>query len=151
MVRRVIHLAQSWAIFWLALAYLAFRITVAVWPVGYWMSVERVAAFDGVAGAEVIMEVDRVIHRPFRAEWSVLVRAYEGAAWVVWCTAHGAGDYRPDAALPDPLTLEWWTDGECKTPPPGRYIISTIWTIQGAGALPDKVVQTASNVFEVRG
>jgi hypothetical protein len=150
MARRLNEWLHSWLLFWLAGAYLAFRLLVAFWPAGWWMSVERVVAFDGVANADVILDVDRVIHRPFRAEWSVLVRGYDGGRWVIWCTAHGAGNYIPTAALPDPLTLEWWTDGECVTPPPGRYMISTIWTIQGTHTLPDKVIQTASNVFEVR-
>lgn len=151
MVRRVISAAaNSWALFWLATLYLIFKITVAVWPAGFWMSVERVLVFDGAADAEIIMDVDREIHRSFLADWSVVVRKYRDGAWVVDCTARGTSDYRPEAALPNPLTLDWWTDGACPSLPPGRYMISTIWTVQGRHGLPDKVIQSVSNTFLVR-
>lgn len=149
MVRRVMHAAQSWPIFWLAGMYLAFRTLTALWPAGWWLEVDQVSVFDGVVNAEIIMDADRVIHRHFVADWAVLVRGYDGGAWVVWCTANGTGDYRPDAALPDPLTLNWWTGGQCETPPPGRYLVSTVWTIRGGGGMPDKVVQSLSNAFEI--
>jgi hypothetical protein len=141
---------QSWALFWLAVLYLTFKITVSVWPAGWWLSVERVLVFDGVADAEIIMDVDRTIHREFVADWSVVVREYQSGAWVVACTARGTSNYKPDAALPDPLTLDWWTDGACPRLGPGRYIVSTIWTVRGSNALPEKVIQSASNTFEIR-
>lgn len=149
MARRLIQMMHSWALFWLAVGYLTFRVTAAAWPSSWWLDVDRVAVFDSIAGADVILEVDRTIHRSFVADWSVVVRSYEEGAWTVWCTARGTSDYRPDAALPDPLTLSWWTDGECTTPPPGRYLISTIWTVRGRGGLPDKLVQSVSNIFDV--
>lgn len=141
-------LAHPYAL-WVALAYLAFRATTWLWPADWWLEVRRVLVFDSVAGAEVIMDVDRVIKRPFLADWFVVVREYDHGAWEVACTAHGSADYRPDAALPDPLTLDWWTQGACPSLPAGRYLVSTIWTIPGRGTLPDKVVQTISNVFTV--
>ena len=134
---------------WLALAYLAFKAAVIFWPASWWFEVRRVLVFDAIAGAEVLMEVDREIHRPFLANWFVVVRRYNDGAWEVVCTADGSADYRPEAALPDPLTLDWWTQGACPSLPPGRYLVSTIWTIPGRRTLPDKVVQTASNVFTV--
>jgi hypothetical protein len=129
--------------------YLLFRITISLWPASWWLDVDRVAVFDSVSGADVIMEVDRTIHRDFVADWSVVVRSHDSGGWKVWCTARGTSDYRPDAALPDPLTLEWWTDGKCTRPPPGQYLISTIWTVRGRGGLPDKLVQSLSNIFTV--
>jgi len=151
MVRRVaVQIMQSWAVFWLASLYLIFKITVAVWPAGFWLSIEKMVVFDGVADAEVIMDVDRTIHRQFVADWSVVVREYRAGAWIVYCTGRGTSNYRPEAALPEPLTLEWWTDGACPTLEPGRYMVSTIWTVRGSQGLPDKVVQSVSNTFEIQ-
>lgn len=151
MVRRVASkMAQSWALFWLAVLYLTFKITVAVWPAGFWLSVEKMIIFDGVADAAVIMDVDRTIHRDFIADWSVVVREYRAGAWVVNCTARGTSNYKPEAALPEPLTLEWWTDGACTNLSAGRYMVSTIWTVRGSNGLPDKVVQSVSNTFEIQ-
>lgn len=119
-----------------------------VWPPSWWLTVRHVIAFDTPVKSQVVMSVDRTIHRPFLADWSVIVRQWNGHNWVVWCAANGGGEYRPDAALPDPVTLAWWSNGRCTTPPEGQYLIATVWTIRG-GMLPDKVVRSESNVFRV--
>lgn len=139
----------SWGAFLVAATWLLWLALVHLWPTDWWMRVERVLVFDAPADAPILMQVDRAIHREFRASWSVLVRRYGGGGWEVVCTARGGGDYRLDSLLPDPVTLSWWTDGQCETLPPGRYFVSTIWTIQGGPGLPDKVIQVASNVFSV--
>jgi hypothetical protein len=135
-------------LFVLSLLWVPLFLLVHFWPDRYWLEVRRVHVFDAPPGAEVILDVDRAIHRSFTAEWSVLVRRWQDGGWVIVCTGRGKSDYRPDALLPDPLTLRWWTDEACPTLDAGRYFISTIWTIRG-GAMPDKVIQTASNVFTV--
>lgn len=117
-------------------------------PGVWWLQVSRFAAFDGPAGAAVMLDVDRRIRRGFTAEWHVLVRRWAEGGWVVVCAAHGGGDYRRDAALPSPVPLEWWTEGACSTLPPGRYLIATIWTIDRS-LWPDRVVAVESNVFTV--
>jgi hypothetical protein len=62
--------------------------------------------------------------------------------------ASGGGDYRPDAVLPSPLTLDWWTYGQCTHPPVGQIMGSTVWTINTA--LPGvRTVVAESNVFRV--
>ena len=150
MARRIIDRIASWPLVVLACAYLLFRAATAAWPASWWLTVDRVAVFDTLVPAEIVLFVDRAIHRPFVGEWSVLVRRFDEGEWTIVCAASGVSDYRPDAALPDPLTLDWWTNGQCGTPSPGRYLISTIWTIKGEQyGLPDKVVQALSNVFEV--
>jgi hypothetical protein len=117
-------------------------------PASWWLTVGRVTAFDAPAGASVVMEVDRTIRRPFTAEWRVLVRRYTGAGWEVVCTANGGGDYRPDAVLPSPLTLNWWTNGQCSTPAPGQIMVSTVWRIQ-TGLPGVRTVVAESNVFRI--
>lgn len=149
MARGFVRAAQSWGVFWLAAAFLTFKVVTILWPASWWLDVRRVLVFDGLADAAVIMDVDRTIHRSFLADWSVIVRRYGDGAWTVTCTARGTSDYKPEAALPDPLTLDWWTDGRCPTLERGRYMVSTIWTVRGEYGLPDKVIQTASNVFTI--
>jgi len=114
----------------------------------YWMTVGRVTAFDAPFGASVVMEVDRSIRRPFTAEWRVLVRRHDGLGWQIVCTARGGGNYRPDASLPSPLTLDWWTDGQCPSPPPGQIMVSTTWTIN-SGLPGVRTVVAESNIFRV--
>lgn len=135
----VFFLALSWLIVWSALQ---------LWPTSYWMTVSRVHAFDTPHKEDVVMDVDRVIARPFVGQWSVLVRSWSDKGWEIYCTAQGSADYRPDAVLPDPLTLAWWTNGQCLTPDTGTYFISTIWSIKHA-ILPEKIISAESNVFRV--
>ena len=117
------------------------------WPASWWLRNAVTFVHDAQVGAPVFMDVEREIRRPFLAEWTVIVRKLENNGWSVACTAHGKGNYLPGAALPDPLTLEWWTDGQCSHPPPGRLYLTTIWRIDGpAGKRP---VVVTSNVFEV--
>ena len=142
-------LVLSWVVFWIAVTFLIFQAGVLLWPTSYWITVDRLFAFDTPKSERVVLEVDREIHRRFIGEWSVVVRVHVEDGWKVWCTASGKGDYVPDASLPDPLTLHWWTGGQCETPPPGRYYIATVWAIFGRGPLPTKYVDVNSNVFTV--
>lgn len=118
-------------------------------PASWWFEVPRLRVMDGVAGAPIVMEVDRKIHRPFSGEWSVLVRKKRGEHWVVACPSYGMGNYRPDAELPEPLTLNWWTDGACPTLVAGTYLMTTSWSIYPT-YLPKKWVQITSNEFTIR-
>jgi hypothetical protein len=122
---------------------------VHLWPGSWWLTVRHVLAFDAPAGAEVLMDVDRTIHRPFQGDWRVLVRRMRGDGWEIVCTAGGSGDYRTDAVLPDPQTLRWWTDGQCPYPPEGQIMVSIIWRID-AGLAGSRSVLGESNIFTVR-
>lgn len=120
-----------------------------VWPSSWWLEVDRISIVDAKAERPIIIDVNRTIKRPFNAEWRVHVRKWSGLGWQIHCTGHGGGDYRVDSVLPIPLTLEWWTDGSCKTLPKGKYLVSTQWVING-GILPSKFVHAESNIFEVK-
>jgi len=117
------------------------------WPASWWFRNVVTFVHDAQIDEPVFMEVNREIRRPFFADWSVIVRRLEIGGWTIVCTAHGKGDYLPGSTLPDPLALEWWTDGQCSYPPPGRLYLTTIWRIQGPTG-PRPVVVT-SNIFEV--
>ena len=137
--------------FWLlGLPVLAYWGAYAVPSASWWLRVGPIVAFDAPAGAHVVLEIDREIRRPFTATWRVLVRRHEPSqGWVVVCTANGGGDYRTDAVLPQPLTLDWWTDGQCPYPPEGQIMVSTVWHVN-TGLPGVRQVVSESNIFTVR-
>ena len=106
---------------------------------------------DSPQGADVVLFVDREIKRPVYGRWTVTVRRYEGEGWSLACPpARGSSDYFPQASLPDPLTLAWWTDGQCEISDPGRYFITTTWAFEPR-RLPGvrQSLPLVSNVFTV--
>lgn len=116
-------------------------------PASIWLRTPVVTVFDANQGDDVFMSVERVIMRPFAAHWTVIVRVARGSGWEVVCVANGFGDYTPDAVLPDPLTLHWWTDGQCPHPPVGDIYVTTLWQLDtNAGR---KTVVVTSNVFTI--
>jgi hypothetical protein len=150
---RLLKTPASWVFGWsgtLATALIfAIYLLIAYWPASWWYSVRSVVVLDSVVGADVLMHVEREIHRPFVGAWSVLVRRLTvDGKWEIICDAQGRSNYRPDAALPDPLTLEWWTAGQCPNPPAGKLLISTVWTIEPAVGRT-KAIVAESNIFEV--
>jgi hypothetical protein len=149
MARGLVRFLVSRPVFVVAVLWLGWVVVTALWPASWWLSVDRKLAFDGPAGAPVVLDVERRIHRPFVADWSVLVRRWTPGGWTVACAARGGGDYRPDAALPTPVTLGWWTDGKCSALPAGRYFVSTVWTIRAGDLWPEKLLHVDSNVFTV--
>lgn len=140
------HLIRSNKAFFLALGWLMCYAVLKLWPASFWMTVERAVVFDSQEEAPIYMSVDRKIHWPFYGEWHVIVRRVTHDGVEVTCTAHGAGDYRTDAVLPDPLTLDWWTDGKCPTAEAGYYFVTTIWEID-PWLFPPKRIEETSNTY----
>ena len=140
----------SRTVLFLALFYVMAKVALIAWPASFWFDVNHIYVNDAVQGEEIVLAVDREINRPFFAEWAVLVRKLDVSQFRVYCTAHGQGDYRPDASFPEPLTLDWWSSEECADLQPGKYFITTSWNIRGYNGFPDKIVSVESNVFEVR-
>ena len=127
----------------------ALLIVGALWPASYWFEVNQIRILPAPENGPVILEVDRKIKRNFSADWHVVVRRLtpEGS-WVITCVADGATDYLTKAVLPKPLTLDWWTNGECPTLPAGTYRLHTTWQLEPQ-YVPTKRVTAISNVFEV--
>ena len=151
MVQRIKFWMRGWVMPILMLLIIAiWHLSTILPPSSYWMHVHSVYAFDTPKNADVAMVVDREIKRPFTAQWNVLVRrATLDGGWEIVCMARGGGDYRPDAVLPDPLTLDWWTDGQCPHPPAGQIMVSTVWDIP-TGFPGNRTILSESNVFTVR-
>lgn len=85
-------------------------------------------------GSTAILRVDRSILRPMHMSFSVRVLAHTARGWVETCAmSSGVIEYQPDNALPEPVTLDWWTWGRCPHLPEGPARIVTTWTpaVQG--------------------
>lgn len=133
---------------------------VAVWstlmavpPVSWWLVVDHITVNDGVAGQPITMDVDRTINRTFEGEWRVEVRRMERGAWESYCTTSTKRQtYEADAALPDPVTLEWWawTEPRCYSLPEGTYRITTVWTIN-PGRMVERDLSFTTEPFIIRG
>lgn len=121
------------------------------WQVGNFITVDSVYVADSVEGEPVYLVVEREIFQEFRGTYTVEIRTLVGST--VICTASDTVNYRPDAELPDPLTLAWWAnDGDCsgRDLPPGDYVLETTWTVHNDVAkVEDQTLITKSNPFHV--
>jgi hypothetical protein len=91
------------------------------------VTAERVG---NTAHLTVNREVKRPIHMGF------VVRVFEKAerGWAQVCfSEHGPFLYTPEDDEPDPITMDWWTVGDCPVLPPGPARIVTTWTPEPQG------------------
>lgn len=126
---------------WLVAAQLA--------PAQWWLDVRSVVVANAKAGEQPTMNVDRSIYQRFPGTYTVDVeKRMPSGRYSVVCSVRNSTNYRPDAELPDPLLLDWWTwPAICKLGP-GRHRVETTWRIE-APLFPDKVLTVMSNTFEV--
>ena len=139
---------RSWVIF-IAAGWLILLAPVVI-PASFWLTVDKVFVHDTVAGSTPLMDVERTIHRQFRAKWiATVLREGRFGTFSAFCSARGVNDYRPDNDLPDVVDLNWWTWPTRCVLPEGRYVLHTLWTIE-APFFPDKEVRIESNVFAIK-
>ena len=143
---RVINTTAPWLVvgFFVVPPWLA-----SIEPAENWLAVSGITVGDSDAGSPILMTVNRVIHRPFIANWVATVRRVVGDGVEVTCTATSTASYRPDAVLPRPVTLDWWTYPIQCVLPPGRYRLDTVWRIDAGGGVT-KLVTAESNIFTIR-
>lgn len=142
--------SQSWPVFLFMSAWLAAWAGLHLMPGRWWLDVNYIQVANAAAGQPVSMIVDREIRHEFYGAWSVHLRREKGTAgWETIACGTGANTYRTTSLLPTPVTLDWWTEGECDSLPPGRYQISTQWIIYPGSLWPPKTISVLSNVFEV--
>lgn len=118
-------------------------------PASFWLDVRAVHIDDSFSGAAPRMSVDRIIHRPFKGDWTATVMRKDSLGFAVYCTANGSADYRPDTSLPEDVNLNWWTWPTVCPLPPGTYLVKTLWVLH-LPLFPDKEVRNTSNVFKVK-
>ena len=87
--------------------------------------------------------VDRTIRLPLHMAYTVRVMERTPQGWRQFCEARGGPFlYQPDAIIDQPVTLAWWTGGECVTLPDGPARIVTTWApaIKGLDPVSYEVV-----------
>jgi hypothetical protein len=117
----------------------------------FWFDARTMVVPDAPLSADVVLVVDREIKRAVYGRWTVTVRRQTEDGWTLACPpSRGSSDYNPKASLPDALTLDWWTDGQCAISEPGRYFITTTWTFEPR-RLPGTrtTAPLVSNVFTI--
>jgi hypothetical protein len=81
---------------------------------------------------EVSLFVDRTIHHQIHMEASVRVMERSGNGWREYCQAQGPVTlYLPDNVLDQPVTLGWWTWGQCPDAPSPTKIVTTWAPVSG--------------------
>lgn len=148
MARTLIRVCTGWWAALVAALFLAWLSAAHFWPPSWWLVVHRIGVMDADAGKVVRMVVVREIRRPFLADWVARVWLVRDDGLELVCTGRGGGAYDVRAVLPRTVTLGWWTDGNCRSLPPGRYMVSTIWRID-RWMMPPAVVRADSNVFSI--
>ena len=80
---------------------------------------------------------DRKIKAPIVMGFTVRVMERQGGGYLQACKMEAAPfQYSPQAELPDPITLGWWTDGECANLPDGPVRVYTTWLPTVVGMQP---------------
>lgn len=122
-----------------------------------WFDPEDYFVSDGTPDSVPLITFDRVIRREVKMTYHVSIRSLgpNGGAGRITCDpTNGPFTYRPNAELPDPITLDWWTGGDdrCWPQEPGTYVSETCWTVVSPfwGLVPPKSVCRKSNVFTIR-
>lgn len=81
--------------------------------------------------------VNRTIHEPLHMAFSVRLLQRFAGGWSEFCFMESKPFlYMPDAVIPQPVTLDWWTHGKCPTLPDGPARIVTTWAPAGRGLMP---------------
>ena len=128
MVRKLKRVANSWVVILTAFMAVAIFWAMSVFPrATYWFEATSMVIPNAPAGDDVVMIVDREVRREVFGSWTVTVRREGRDGWSLYCLARGDTDYTPVATLPDPLTLDWWTEGQCPALSPGTYFLTTTW------------------------
>lgn len=147
---RVKRALGSWLVIFTMLFLVCGYWVSTVWPpVGHWYELRSLRIDDAKVGQPITMHVDRTIHEPFYGTFAVVVRKQKPDGWMVVCNGTGGGDYRSDAVLPVPLTLDWWSNRACPTiDEPGDYAVTTTIAMVSPIGLR-RIVKHDSNIFRV--
>lgn len=126
-----------------------------LWPMSRYYDLRSVMVSDAYEGTSPTMVVDRTIRREFRGRYEVQILERQGSEMVAYwaCGDHVSRrrSYRPEASLPNPLTLDWWMDippaRECPLPPGQYRIITTVYATIPFGA--EVSAERGSNLFTI--
>jgi hypothetical protein len=97
----------------------------------------RVDRFEVVRGEPNTIDVDRTILQPIVMGFTVRIMERVGDGYSQFCKMEAAPfQYVPNAKLPDPATLGWWTDKQCPNLPDGPARVYTTWLPSVVGMQP---------------
>lgn len=150
LAHKFLHWSQSWPVFIAMTIWLILWAGLHLMPASWWFDVRYIQVKNAQADQPVHMIVDREIRHDFYGQWSVHLRRMRPGGWETITCGDGANTYRTTSVYPNPLTLQWWTDGDCGVLEPGQYQLSTQWVIYPGGLWPPKTVSVLSNVFTVQ-
>ena len=127
MVRRVMTVVSGWPFALAALGLIGYVVYLQSVPASYWFEVRSVFVYDAVEGEPITMKVDRIVHREFFGEGTVIVRVITPDGNTQVCGGLGRTPYKVNSKLPDPLPLKWWSYDGCETLQAGQYQMTTTW------------------------
>lgn len=88
-------------------------------------------------GDTAILDVERTLKQPIHMQFTVRTFQKVPFGYVETCSmSSGVILYEPGRVLPELVTLDWWTWGECPTLPDGPAMIETTWTPEPRGMKP---------------
>jgi hypothetical protein len=151
MVQRVKRVFFGWPSTLILCVWIGYLGYLQLLPPSHWLEVRKISVFDTIEGETPKLDVDRTIRRPFFGYWTLSVREVTPNGITQVCEADGKSRYRLDAALPDPITLDWWSTGQCSVIERGQYIVTTTWrwSVGFLGLTFNKEVNVDSNPFRV--
>ena len=136
---------------WVSVVLIVYVMAAAIPLSAFWFQPGQTIVSDTVEGTSPRIGFTRVIKRPVRMRYNVVVRHVPSLE--VACEASsGVFTSRPDATLPESIILAWWAPGDarCAVLKPGEYVMETCWTAPAIWrVLPPKKVCRDSNVFTV--
>ena len=87
------------------------------------------------------LTVNREIKQRFHMAPTVRIMEQLPSGWRQACiVSKPAFEYQPDAVLPNPVPLAWWTWDQCPTLPEGPARIISTWTPTAEGLQPITVI-----------
>jgi len=101
-------------------------------PSSLWFKVNHFDVGSAPTWEGVEIEFDRTISRNFDGEWQVAIRREVEGGWESVCTtAWQPQEYRKNAVLPEPVTLEWlaYVEPQCYELAEGTYEVTVTWEI----------------------
>lgn len=117
----------------------------------YWYDPQSVVIGETEVGDPIVMFVEQEMHRPVSTVWRVTMRRRDVDGWHTVCNVRGTRDIHRDMDLPDPITLQWWTDGKCHADRAGSYFMTTQWTFRSPMFPGERRTRPlVSNVFDVK-
>lgn len=150
-IRHAAHREWRW-LRWIPAVGILYLIWDATFSASHWYRLDRIFVADAVVGQPIHMEVDRTVVRDFEGAYSVKVRALPSRITI--CSGGSEVPYQTDGALPNPLTLAWWSYGaapDCMSGlTPGQYELTTCVTIHpDLWLLGPRRACATSNVFTI--